>query len=47
MEPNLKTGIQQLRFNHYENKRKLKLKAIENLVKKSQKQGTEAGRQIS
>ncbi len=31
----LKLGIQTLRYNHYEAKRKLKLKAIENLIRKA------------
>ena len=36
-EDGVKLGIQTLRYNHYEAKRKLKLKAIENLIRKAQR----------
>jgi hypothetical protein len=46
-ENGVKLGIQALRYSHYEAKRKLKLKAIENLIRKAQRKHTSAGRQIS
>lgn len=43
----VKPEIQTLRYNHYEAKRKLKLKAIQNLMQKAQKTNKSSGRQLS
>jgi hypothetical protein len=38
---------QQLRFEHYEEKRRLKIKALENLIRKSRQKDTEEGLLVS
>ena len=45
-EPGLAAVRQQLRFEHYEEKRKLKIKALETLVKKAKHVETSEGQQL-